>query len=214
MDESFVLRHSSHELARLYIHLTFEIWHFILAALIGYLFGSVPSGVIVSRAVARRDPRRVGSGHTGGLNTARTIGWFGFFLAGIPDVMKGLAAVALVQRFITPSPWAAVMAGAAAVAGHCWSVYIGFRGGMGVGTSSGLMLWFCPLVVPVMIALWALLRLTVIRHTAQSAAMAMLAAGPLTWLFGGTIPIIVLATSSSAILLLRYLSDWKRVYKH
>ena len=194
--------------------MTFEIWHFVPAALIGYLLGSIPSGVIVSRAIAGRDPRHVGSGHTGGLNTARTIGWFGFFLAGIPDVMKGLAAVAIVQQFITSDAWAAVVAGIAAVTGHCWSLYIGFRGGMGVGTSSGLMIWFCPLVVPAMIALWALLRLTVIRHTAQSAAIAMLAAGPLTWLLGAPLPVIVLALGSSAVLLLRYVGDWNRVYQH
>jgi glycerol-3-phosphate acyltransferase PlsY len=105
-----------------------------------------------------------------------------------------------------------VAAGVAAVAGHCWSIYLGFRGGMGVGTSCGLMLWFCPFVVPAAIALWLALRLTVIRHTAQSAAVAMLAVGPLTWLFGAPPPVIVLGTSSSAVLFLRYLSDWNRVY--
>jgi glycerol-3-phosphate acyltransferase PlsY len=192
--------------------LTFEIWHLIFSALIGYLLGSIPSGVIVSRTLTGRDPRNVGSGHTGGLNVARTIGWYGFFLAGIPDVMKGLAAVVIIQRFITSDTWASVAAGVAAVAGHCWSIYLGFRGGMGVGTSSGLMLWFCPLVMPATIALWLALRLTVIRHTAQSAAVAMLAAGPLTWLFGATLPVIVLGTASSAVLFLRYLSEWNRVY--
>lgn len=189
-----------------------EIWHFVAATLIGYLLGSIPSGVIVSRALTGRDPRDVGSGHTGGLNTARTIGWFGFFLAGAPDVMKGLAAVAIVQRFITSDPWVTVAVGVAAVGGHCWSIYIGFHGGMGVGTSSGLMLYFAPLVVPVMIALWALLRLTAIRHTAKSAAVAMLAAGPLTWLFGASPSVIVLGTASSAVLFLRYWQDRNRVY--
>jgi len=184
----------------------------MFSTLIGYLLGSIPSGVIVSRALNGRDPRDVGSGHTGGLNVARTIGWYGFFLAGIPDVMKGLAAVIIVQRFITSDPWASVAAGVAAVTGHCWSIYLGFRGGMGVGTSSGLMLYFAPLVVPVMIALWLVLRLTVIRHTAKSAAVAMLAAGPLTWLFGAPPQVIVLGTASSAVLFLRYLQDWNRAY--
>jgi glycerol-3-phosphate acyltransferase PlsY len=192
--------------------LIFGIWHFILATSIGYLLGSIPSGVIVSRVLAGRDPRRVGSGHTGGLNVARTIGWFGFFLAGIPDVAKGLATVLIVQRFITPDPWASVMAAVAAVAGHCWSIYIGFRGGMGVGTSSGLMAYYCWPVVPVMIALWILLRKTMIRHTARSVVIAMFAAGPLTWLFGASLPVIVLGTANSAVLFLRYLQDWNRVY--
>ncbi len=166
----------------------------------------------MSRALTGRDPRDVGSGHTGGLNVARTIGWYGFFLAGLPDVMKGLAAVVIVRQFITGDPWASVAAGVAAVAGHCWSIYLGFRGGMGVGTSSGLMLYFAPLVVPATIALWLALRLTVIRHTAKSAAVAMLAAGPLTWLFGASQPVIVLGTASSAVLFLRYWNDWNRVY--
>jgi glycerol-3-phosphate acyltransferase PlsY len=192
--------------------LTFEIWHFGAAALIGYLLGSIPSGVIVSQALAGRDPRDVGSGHTGGLNTARTIGWFGFFLAGVPDVMKGLAAVVIVQHFITSDPWAAVAAGVAAVAGHCWSIYIGFRGGMGVGTSAGLMAYYCWPIVPAMIALWILLRKTVIRHTARSVIVAMFAAGPLTWLFGGSPPAVALGFGTSAVLLLRYLRDWNRVY--
>jgi glycerol-3-phosphate acyltransferase PlsY len=192
--------------------LTLLIGQFAAAALIGYLFGSIPNGVIVSRVVAKRDPREVGSGHTGGLNVARTIGWFGFFLAGIPDAAKGLAAILIVQRFVTINLWASVVAGVAAVAGHCWSVYIGFRGGMGVGTSAGLMAYYCWPVVPVMIALWLLLRKTVIRHTARSVVMAMLAAGPLTWLFGAALPVIALAFGCSTVLLLRYLSDWNRVY--
>jgi len=185
----------------------------IFAAVIGYLIGSIPSGVIVSRVVARRDPRDVGSGHTGGLNVARTIGWFGFFLTGIPDAAKGLVAVLIVQRFITPDPWVSVMAGVAAVIGHCWSIYIGFHGGMGVGTSSGLMAYYCWPVLPVMIALWLLLRKTVIRHTARSVVIAMFAAGPLTWLFGASLPAIVLGTASSAVLFLRYLQDWNRTYR-
>ena len=193
--------------------MTSEIQYLIFSALVGYLFGSIPSGVIVSRAVARRDPRYVGSGHTGGLNVARTIGWFGFFLAGIPDVAKGLAAVLIVGRFITPDPWASVVTGVAAVAGHCWSIYIGFRGGMGVGTSSGLMAYYCWPVVPVMIVLWIVLRKTLIHHTARSVVIAMFAAGPLTWLFGAALPVIVLGTASSVVLFLRYLHDWNRVYK-
>lgn len=185
----------------------------MISTLVGYLLGAIPSGVIVSRAVARRDPRYVGSGHTGGLNTARTVGAAGFFLAGAPDVMKGLAAVVLVRHFVTSDPWASVVAGVAAVAGHCWSVYIGFSGGMGISVLGGLMFFFAPPVVPVVIALWAALRFTVIRHTARAAALAALATGPVAWLFGAPLPAIVLGTASSAVLFLRHLSNWDRVYR-
>ena len=185
----------------------------LLAVLIGYLVGAIPSGVIVSRALAGRDPREVGSGHTGGLNTARTIGAAGFFLAGVPDAIKGVAALVLVRQFVTADPWVGVAAGVAAVAGHCWPVYIGFSGGMGISVLSGLMLFLSPLVVPVVIALWAALRFTVVRHTPRSVALAALATGPAAWLFGASPPVIALAAAGGLVLFLRHLSDWHRVYR-
>jgi hypothetical protein len=63
-----------------------------------------------------------------------------------------------------------------------------------------------------MIGVWLLIRLTVIRHTARSVVIAMFAAGPLAWLFGASLPAIALAFGCSAVLLLRYLDDWNRVY--
>jgi len=190
-----------------------QIGLWLISGFIGYLLGAIPSGVIVSRAVAGRDPRYVGSGHTGGLNTARTIGAAGFFLAGVPDAMKGVAAVALVRQFVTSDPWASVVAGVAAVAGHCWPVYIGFSGGMGISVLGGLMLFFAPPVTPVVIALWAALRFTVIRHTARAVAFAALATGPAAWLFGASPPVVILGIASGAVLFLRHLSNWHRVYR-
>ena len=185
----------------------------LLAVLIGYLVGAIPSGVIVSRALAGRDPREVGSGHTGGLNTARTIGAAGFFLAGVPDAIKGVAALVLVRQFVTADPWAGAAAGVAAVAGHCWPVYIGFSGGMGISVLSGLMLFLSPLVVPVVVALWAALRFTVIRHTPRSVALAALATGPVAWLLNASPPVIALGAAGGLVLFLRHLGDWHRIYR-
>ncbi len=185
----------------------------VFSILIGYLIGAIPSGVIVSRAVAGRDPRRVASGHTGGLNTARTIGPAGFFLAGVPDTMKGIAAVVLVRQLVTSDPWASVFTGVAAVAGHCWSVYLSFSGGMGISVLGGLMLFFAPPVVPVIIALWAALRFTLIRHTPRAVAFAALTTGPVAWLFGASPPVVVLGAAGGMVLFLRHLSDWHRVYR-
>jgi hypothetical protein len=74
------------------------------------------------------------------------------------------------------------------------------------------MAYYCWPVVPVMIGVWLLARLTVIRHTARSVVIAMFAAGPLAWLFGASPPAIALAFGCSGVLLLRYLSDWNRAY--
>lgn len=183
------------------------------AILIGYLVGAIPSGVIVSRVLAGRDPRAVGSGHTGGLNTARTIGAAGFFLAGAPDAIKGVAALVLVRQFVTADPWVGAAAGVAAVAGHCWPVYIGFSGGMGISVLGGLMLFLSPLVVPVVIALWAALRFTAIRHTPRSVALAALATGPAAWLFNAPPPVVALGAAGGLVLFIRHLHDWRRVYR-
>jgi glycerol-3-phosphate acyltransferase PlsY len=134
------------------------IGRLLIAAALGYLIGSFPSGVLVTRLLGKPDPRFVGSGHTGGLNVYRLAGIAGIALTGLGDVGKGLLAAWLALR-LTGTPWALPAAGMGAVAGHCWSAYIGFAGGMGLGTLGGLFLWQWPLVVPVAMALWGLAHL-------------------------------------------------------
>jgi glycerol-3-phosphate acyltransferase PlsY len=131
------------------------IGRLLIAAALGYLLGSFPSGVLVARLLGRPDPRFAHSGHTGGLNLYRVSGIAGIALTGLGDASKGVLAAWLALR-LTGTPWALVAAGMGAVAGHCWSLYIGFAGGMGLGTLGGLFLWQGPLAVPVAIALWAL----------------------------------------------------------
>jgi hypothetical protein len=84
---------------------------------------------------------------------------------------------------------------------------------MGISVLGGLMLFFAPPVVPAVIALWAALRFTVIRHTPRAVALAALATGPVAWLFGASLPVMVLGTAGGAVLFLRHLSDWNRVYR-
>jgi glycerol-3-phosphate acyltransferase PlsY len=116
-----------------------------VAVLAGYLIGAFPSGVVVGR-LAGADPRASGSGRTGTTNALRSLGlrWAGAVAA--LDVAKGIAAV-IVGNAIGPEPWAGALAGVAAVIGHVWSIFIGFRGGRGVATGGGAMLLLAPLAV-------------------------------------------------------------------
>ncbi len=128
---------------------------------LAYLLGAVPFGNVAGRLAGGIDLRRHGSGRTGATNTLRTLGpaWAAVVL--LLDVGKGAAAIA-VARFLYQADafvaveWVAATAGLAAVAGHNWSVFIGFRGGRGVATTGGGLLVLTPLTVAVLVPLMLL----------------------------------------------------------
>jgi glycerol-3-phosphate acyltransferase PlsY len=125
----------------------------ILSALLGYVIGSFPTGVLLTRALGRPDVCSQGSGHTGGLNTYRQIGLIGGLCTTLVDLGKGVLAAWVAVR-LSGTLWSLPLAGAAAVAGHCWSVFIGFSGGMGLSTLAGLFLWQLPLLPVLAACLW------------------------------------------------------------
>lgn len=108
-----------------------------LALLIGYLLGAIPFGVILTRAAGAGDLRQVGSGNIGATNVLRT-GRKGLAAATLVlDLLKGAAAVWIVGAWM---PDYAPLAAAGAFAGHCYPVWLGFRGGKGVATLMGIVL--------------------------------------------------------------------------
>ncbi|MDO5706623.1 MAG: glycerol-3-phosphate 1-O-acyltransferase PlsY [Paracoccus sp. (in: a-proteobacteria)] len=110
----------------------------LIWAVIGYLLGSVPFGLVIARAVGLGDLRQIGSGNIGATNVLRT-GHKGAALATLlMDSGKGAIAVLLARYFAGES--AALLAGAAAFLGHCFPVWLGFRGGKGVATFLGTLL--------------------------------------------------------------------------
>lgn len=132
-------------------------------ALTGYLLGSIPFGLIIGRLAGGVDLRQYGSGRTGATNALRTIGAKGAALVFVLDLAKGLAAVLLARWLWAGDPgwleWVAAVAGFAAVVGHVWSIFIHFKGGRGVATSTGALLGMAPwalvfLVPMVVIIIW------------------------------------------------------------
>ncbi|MDO5706730.1 MAG: glycerol-3-phosphate 1-O-acyltransferase PlsY [Paracoccus sp. (in: a-proteobacteria)] len=110
----------------------------LIWAVIGYLLGSVPFGLVIARAVGLGDLRQIGSGNIGATNVLRT-GNKGAALATLLlDSGKGAIAVLLARYF--GGETAALLAGAAAFLGHCFPVWLGFRGGKGVATFLGTLL--------------------------------------------------------------------------
>lgn len=131
------------------------ITRFLLVALVGYLLGSVPFGLIVSRLQARVDIRNFGSGRTGGTNVLRTLGRRAFLLVAVGDLSKAALAVFLaglivgrgqlvVGGFVMGLLAAQTIAGLMAILGHIWPVFARFKGGRGVATFIGGLAALCP----------------------------------------------------------------------
>ncbi|MCA1588305.1 MAG: glycerol-3-phosphate 1-O-acyltransferase PlsY [Chloroflexi bacterium] len=131
-----------------------------LAALLGYLIGAIPSGVMIGR-LRGVDPRAAGSGRTGTTNALRTLGPALAAVVLLLDVAKGIVAVlvgAWIGRTVGGADaWPAALAGVAAVLGHVRSVFIGFGGGRGVATGGGAMLVLAPLAMLAAIPVFVLL---------------------------------------------------------
>jgi glycerol-3-phosphate acyltransferase PlsY len=112
------------------------------AVVVAYLVGAIPFGVLVSRAFYGTDIRRVGSGNIGAANALRTLGRRGAVAVLALDTLKGFAPTLAAGAL--GGPIVATLAGLAAIVGHCYSPFLGFRGGKGVATYFGALfaLWW------------------------------------------------------------------------
>jgi len=183
----------------------------LISGVIGYLIGSIPSGVLLARLFGWPDPRVHGSGHTGAMNVSRGAGKSALVIVMLVDMLKG-AAVVLSASLLWANPWAITVAGIAAVAGHNWPLWLRFRGGMGLSSGAGAVLTVAWPVVLVAAASLAVLRVLLIRHTPRATIAASLTISPMLWLIGSSPPIFWLGTGIAVLIIVRHMSDWNRRY--
>lgn len=131
--------------------------NFLLALIISYLLGSIPFSQLVAYLAKGVDLRKVGTRNVGGNNLIQNVGAGWGVLGGGLDVLKGAAAMWLAQTLGIVSPlWFA--AGLAVVAGHNWSIFLGFRGGKGLATGAGAIAFVAPLEAIACMAVWAIVN--------------------------------------------------------
>lgn len=121
-----------------------------------FVLGSVPFGLIVGQLWARVDVRQSGSGNIGTTNVLRTLGPVPAALVLLLDAAKGWLPVVLAVKFGLPE-WAVAVAAATAVAGHSWSIFLGFKGGRGVATALGVLIGLSPAAAGVLVLLFAVI---------------------------------------------------------
>ena len=126
---------------------------------LGYLLGSIPFGFLIARARQGRDIRSTGSGNIGAANVARVVGFGAGALTLLLDAAKGYLAVWVAAGLTSESATWMVLAALAAIAGHVFPVWLGFRGGRGVATGVGVFLLICWPAVLAALVIWLLVVL-------------------------------------------------------
>jgi len=127
-----------------------------LTTLIAYLLGSIPFGYLIVRWQRGIDVRATGSGSIGATNVMRNLGVLGFVATFILDAGKGLLAVLLASKLTFQNPTWVAAAAFAAVVGHCFPVWLRFRGGKGVATGVGVFIAIAPLQVLLVLVIFAI----------------------------------------------------------
>jgi acyl phosphate:glycerol-3-phosphate acyltransferase len=179
--------------------------------LLGYLCGSLPFAVWITRLVKGVDVRAAGSGHATSTNTIRQAGLLPGALVFILDVAKGFGPTWLALHF-APAAWIAALTAALAVVGHCWPLFADFRGGMGLAPANGGMLAAFPFAIFITYAMLGLLTL-ILRHSARAGVVTGLLIAPFFWLIGLRGPLLWIAAAVGLVVACRFLIDWNRKYR-
>jgi len=167
-----------------------------IALIVGYLLGSIPFGLLLTKFAGGGDIRSIGSGNIGATNVLRT-GRKGLAAATLlGDMLKGTVAVWLMNRF--GSLDAGLVAGLGAVLGHVFPVWLGFKGGKGVATYIGVLIAVSWLVALAFGAIWAAVAAAT-RYSSLSGLIASAATPFLLWFFAGGKPAVLFAVLTAIV---------------
>jgi len=145
----------------------------LFALALGYLLGSIPFGLLLTRVAGKGDIRTIGSGNIGATNVLRTGSKWLAALTLVLDCLKATAAILIAQRLFGDQT--APSAATGAIVGHLYPVWLGFRGGKGVATFLGVLIPLLPVAAGIYAAIWIILLLT-LRFSSVAGMIAALSA--------------------------------------
>ncbi len=183
----------------------------ILALILSYVVGSVPTGLWLGRWLCGVDIRQHGSKNIGATNALRVLGKKMGALALAGDMAKGVVAVLVFAR-LSPWPHATLLCGLAAIVGHTGSVFLKFRGGKGIATSAGVFASLCPIPTAIAVATFAaLVGLT--RMVSVGSICAALALAMSVWALSDDWPMRALASAVALWVIVRHRSNIQRILR-
>lgn len=175
---------------------------------VAYLIGSIPFALILTRCRGA-DLRRVGSGNLGAANVMRASGLPAGLTVALLDMAKGAAGV-IVAGWLAPTGQAPALAGVAAVVGHVYPVWLGFRGGKGVATACGAFSVLTPAAVPIAIAVFTA-TVWFTRYVSAGSVLATMVLPPVALATGSSTPVVLAAFAVAALIVFRHRSNIARL---
>lgn len=181
---------------------------YYLLAPAAYLLGSVPAGIVVSRALGKQDPRESGSGNIGATNVVRTSGKFAGILTLLGDVFKG-ALPAFLALWLCPEPVFVSIVSLAAFLGHVFPIYLKFKGGKGVATALGVMAVIAPLATA--LSACAFVIVVLLKRFVSLGSIISAALLPVFIIYFGSRAYALLGAVIAAIVIIKHKDNIKRL---
>lgn len=186
-----------------------DMMNFVLWFAVGFVFGSIPSGLWLVKAIHGINIREYGSKNIGSTNVFRTVGGKTAALVLICDAAKGILAVMLADM-MSGDLYVMLFAAIGALLGHNYSLFLGFKGGRGVATGLGLLIFFMPKVSGICFLVWLAIVLTT-RYVSLGSCVGALCAPCLAVYFGYPLPVIMFAAVAAAFVIIRHKDNIKRL---
>lgn len=185
------------------------ILHFLLGFVLGHVCGSVPSGLWLVQAFHGIDIRNYGSKNIGTTNVFRTVGPKTAVLVLIADAFKGILAVGIMSYFFH-NPLLDVVTALGALLGHNYSIFLGFKGGKGVATALGLLIFMMPKVAVASFGIW-LVCVLLTRYVSLGSIMAAVFTPPLAWYLGYPSAYVIFSVVAVFFVVLRHKENIHRL---
>lgn len=185
------------------------ILHFLLGFVLGHVCGSVPSGLWLVQAFHGIDIRNYGSKNIGTTNVFRIVGPKTAVLVLIADAFKGILAVGIMSYFFH-NPLLDVVTALGALLGHNYSLFLGFKGGKGVATALGLLIFMMPKVAVASFGIW-LVCVLLTRYVSLGSIMAAIFTPPLAWYLGYPSAYVIFSMVAAFFVVLRHKENIHRL---
>jgi glycerol-3-phosphate acyltransferase PlsY len=183
---------------------------FIIVLNIVYLIAAIPTGIVLAKVMGYEDVRDKGSGNIGATNVYRVAGKLPGILTLVGDILKGLLPLLAIKLWLDPSAFQLGAASLVAIVGHCYPVYLKFKGGKGVATALGIFLALCPGAVLVAAVIFVV-TVAISRYISLGSVLAALSVPVLMLAFGKPQAIFISSLCIGLLIVWRHRSNISRI---
>mgnify|MGYP003585592870 CR=1 FL=1 len=183
----------------------------ITIPVLAYLIGSIPNGLIIGKWIYGIDIRQSGSKNIGATNAYRVLGAWPAFWVFLTDALKGVAGV-LIGQAIGGDPIDLIVGGLAAIIGHNWPVFLGFKGGRGVATGLGVIAVLSPMVTVVVFLIWAAI-VYITRYVSVASVVAAMTVPIFMRLFGDNYETLIFGILAAFFVIIRHKANLERLFR-